>query len=86
MSETYARGGYAAEETTAGGVILMAISFLAAVLVLAGLVYAAGTGERHKAALAAAGCEPNLSPSGCLQYPADADQPVQGIVTPASSS
>jgi hypothetical protein len=42
----------------------VAVSVLSAVLVAAGLLYAAGTGERHKAALAAAGCEPNLSPSG----------------------
>ena len=31
---------------------------------IAGLAYAAGTGGRHKAALAFAQCEPNLSPSG----------------------
>jgi hypothetical protein len=76
MSQTYATGGYTrggyarGEETAAGGVILMAISILAAVLVIAGLAYAAGTGARHKAALAAAGCEPNLSPSGlqCTTY------------------
>jgi hypothetical protein len=49
---------------TYGRVIPIAISFLAAVLVIAGLAYAAGTGGRHKAALAAAQCEPNLSPSG----------------------
>jgi hypothetical protein len=61
-SDTYASGGM--QETSAGGVIVVAISFLAAVLVVAGLVYAAGTSGRHKAALAAAGCEPNLSPSG----------------------
>ena len=60
--ETYARGGQ--EQTTAGSVILVAISLLTAFLVIAGLGYAAGTGGRHKAALAAAGCEPNLSPSG----------------------
>ena len=62
MSETYGIGGQ--EQTSVGGVILGAISFLAAFLVIAGLVYAMGTGERHQAALAAAGCEPNLSPSG----------------------
>jgi hypothetical protein len=61
-SETYGAGGQ--EQTSVGGVILGAISFLAAVLVIAGLIYAMGTGERHQAALAAAGCEPNLSPSG----------------------
>jgi hypothetical protein len=50
--------------TTAGGIIIVAISLLAALLVTAGLIYAAGTSERHKVALAAAGCEPGLSPSG----------------------
>jgi hypothetical protein len=40
------------------------VSLLAALLVTAGLIYATGTGERHEAALAAAGCEPSLSPSG----------------------
>jgi hypothetical protein len=68
MSETYAAGG---QEDTAGGVILVAISILSAVLVIAGLAYATGTGARHKAALAAAECEPNLSPSGlqCTTVP-----------------
>jgi hypothetical protein len=67
-SQTYARGGD--EQARAGGVILAAISVLSAVLVIAGLAYATGTGARHKAALAAAGCEPNLSPSGlqCTTY------------------
>jgi len=51
-SETYGIGGQ--EQTSVGGVILGAISFLAAVLVIAGLIYATGTGERHQAALAAA--------------------------------
>ena len=62
MSETYARGGQ--ESTGAGGFILVVASLLAAVLVLAGLIYAAGTPARHRAALAAAGCEPSLSPAG----------------------
>jgi hypothetical protein len=62
MSETYARGGQG--QTTAGGVIVMASSCLAALLVIAGLIYATGSSERNKAALAAASCEPNLSPSG----------------------
>jgi hypothetical protein len=51
-------------QTTAGAVILMVSSALAALLVIAGLVYATGTGQRHQAALEAAGCEPGLSPSG----------------------
>lgn len=62
MIETYARGGQ--EGTTIGAVTLAVASCLAAALVIAGLVYAAGTSERHDAALAAAGCEPGLSPSG----------------------
>jgi hypothetical protein len=62
MSETCAGGGQ--EETTAGGVIIAVSSVLAALLVIAGLCYASGTGARHEAALAAASCEPNLSPSG----------------------
>lgn len=57
----YAR---APAETKVGGVMIAAISLLATVLVIAGLGYAAGTGERHKIALAAAACEPNLSRSG----------------------
>ena len=68
MSETYTAG--IQEQARTGGVMLVAISFLAAVLVIAGLIYGTGTGQRHKAALAAAGCEPNLSPSGlqCTTY------------------
>jgi hypothetical protein len=62
MSETYATVG--PEDTAVGGVIVIAMSILAAVLVIAGLAYATGTSARHKAALAAAQCEPNLSPSG----------------------
>lgn len=62
MSQTYASGGQ--EDTAAGRIIVMASSLLAALLVIAGLSYAMGTGQRHEAALAAAGCEPNLSPSG----------------------
>jgi len=68
MSESYAGRGYAErgygrgdeKSTRAGGAILAAISTLSAILVLLGLYYATGTTERHKAAMAAAGCEPNL--------------------------
>jgi hypothetical protein len=62
MSEIYASGG--PEQTKAGKVILMAGSSLAALLLIAALIYAMGTGNRHQAALAAAGCEPSLSPAG----------------------
>src|ERR1700691_1030319 len=63
MSETYARGG-GQEQATSGGILIVAISLLSTILVIGALIYAAGTGERHTAALQAAGCEPNLSPSG----------------------
>jgi hypothetical protein len=53
-----ARGGQ--NSTRAGGVILKAVALLSTFLVIWGLYYATGTGERHKVALAAAGCEPNL--------------------------
>ncbi len=53
-----ARGGQ--DSTRAGGVILKAVALLSTFLVVWGLYYATGTGERHKVALAAAGCEPNL--------------------------
>jgi hypothetical protein len=81
--ETYARGGH--DQTAAGRVIVMAAGFMAAVLVIAGLVYATGTSARHKAALAAAGCEPSLFISG---LPCTTQQMVisqyEGIVPPAS--
>jgi hypothetical protein len=66
-SYTSARGSYGRgdeQSTFAGGVLLAIIASLAAVLVLLGLVYAAGTPARHQRALAAGGCEPNLSPNG----------------------
>jgi hypothetical protein len=73
-SETYARRGPA--RISPDSVIVLVMSGLAAVLVIAGLLYAAGTSTRHKAALAAAACEPNLSPSGlqCTTAPALASQ------------
>jgi hypothetical protein len=61
MSETYAPGGYARDGMErAGGVLVVAISILAGVLVIAGLIYATGTGARHQAAVLAADCEPSL--------------------------
>ncbi len=88
ISETYVDRTYAEdgkERTKAGSVLVMVASCLAAVLVIAGLVYAAGTSGRHKAAAAAAGCEPSLFISG---LPCTTQQMVisqyEGIVTPAS--
>jgi hypothetical protein len=83
LTETYATGR-PEQGTRAGGVILVTVSILAAILVAAGLVYAAGTGGRHRAALAAAECEPNLSPSGlpCTTVPMLVSRYVT-IATPA---
>ena len=82
-SETYGIGGQ--EQTAAGRVILMVSSFLAALLVIAGLIYATGTGARHKAAVIAAGCEPSLFISG---MPCTTEQMMasryEAIVTPAT--
>ena len=70
---------------TRGGVIITAISCLSALLVIAALVYATGIGQRHTAALAAADCEPNLSPSGlqCTTVPMLTSE-YMAIYTPAS--
>jgi hypothetical protein len=82
MSETYADEGDRMER--AGGVLVVAISILAGVLVIAGLIYATGTGARHKAAVLAGGCEPSLFISA---LPCTTRQMVisryEGIVTPA---
>jgi hypothetical protein len=82
MSAVYPRGGL--EQAKADRIVVLAISVLSAVLVMAGLFYAAGTSTRHKAALAAAGCEPNLSPSGlqCTTTQMLARQ-FQAVTTPA---
>jgi hypothetical protein len=92
ISQTYAGETYAGEtpardgreRTKAGIVILMLAGFVAAVLVIAGLIYATGASGRHKAALAAAGCEPSLFIVG---LPCTTQQMVIGqyeaIVTPA---
>ncbi len=68
-SETYAEGSR--RQLTTGGVIITAVSCLSALLLIAALLYATGIGQRHAAALAAADCEPNLSPSGqqCTTQP-----------------
>jgi hypothetical protein len=83
MNGTYVRGGQ--ERTTGGWVIIMVSSALAALLVIAGVVYATGTAQRHEAALAAAGCEPGLSPSGlqCTTQQMLTSQYL-AILTPAS--
>ena len=83
MSNTHAAGGQ--DETASGKFILIISSALAALLVIAGLSYAAGTGARHQAALTAAGCEPGLAPPGlqCTTQPMLARE-VMAVVTPAT--
>jgi len=86
MSETYADDMYARgdqENTTAGGVILMVVGFVATILIIAGLIYAMGDHVRNRAALALNDCVPSQSPSG---LPCNTQQMVlsqyEGIVTP----
>lgn len=82
MSETYA-DDY--DRETAGGVLVVAISVLATILVLAGLYYAIGTSARHKTALAVNNCEPSMSPSGLpCNTQAMVISEFNGIVNPAS--
>ena len=83
MSETYA-AGYRPRMTT-GGILIMVSSGLSALLLIAALVYVVGIGPRHVAALAAADCEPNLSPSGqqCTTQPMLAAQ-YAALLAPAS--
>ncbi len=88
MSETYARETYARggqEDTRTGAVILIGSSALAGLLVLLALIYAAGTGQRHQAAMIAADCEPSLFISGlpCITRQMEISQ-YEGIVPPAS--
>jgi hypothetical protein len=82
MSETYADYDYD-RQAAAGGVLLVAISIVAGILVLLGLVYATGAHARNKAALALNDCVPSLSKSG---LPCNTQAMVlsqfQGIVTP----
>ena len=67
-TDTYSRDGQG--QIATGGLIIVTASILSALLVIGALIYATGTGQRHIAALYAAGCEPNLSPSGlqCTTY------------------
>ncbi len=81
-----AKGGQKSgqKSTRTGGVILACVASLSAFLVLWGLYYATGTAERHRVALAAAGCEPNLLSVnvGCTTVQMLNSQ-YKGIVNPA---
>ena len=82
---TEAYPGAGRPKLTKGGVIITAVSCLSALLVIAALGYAAGIGQRHTAALAAADCEPSLSPSGqqCTTQPMMAAE-YAAMLAPAS--
>jgi hypothetical protein len=82
-TETYRAGGE--DQAKAGLVILLVTGFVAAVLVIAGLVYATGTSARHNAAVLAAGCEPTLFIAAlpCTTQQMVASQ-YQAIITPAT--
>ena len=56
---------------TVGGLIITTVSLLSTLLVIGALMYAAGIGHRATTALAAADCEPTLSPAGqpCTTQP-----------------
>jgi len=82
-SETYAGGSR--RELTAGGIMIMISSCLSALLLIAAFIYAIGTGGRTQAALAAAGCEPTLTPSmqQCTTQPILKGQYL-AVITPAT--
>ena len=65
--------------------MIMVISSVSALLLIAALIYAAGIGQRHMAALAAAGCEPTLTPADqpCTTQPILASEYL-AILSPAS--
>ena len=82
-SETYTEGGR--RQLTAGGIMIMTSSWLSALLLIAAIIYALGTGGREQAALAAAGCEPTLTPSmqQCTTQPILKGQYL-AVITPAT--
>ena len=82
-SETYAEGSR--RHLTSGGIMIMTSSCLSALLLIAAIIYALGTGGREQAALAAAGCEPTLTPpmQQCTTQPILASQYL-AVITPAT--
>ena len=82
-SETYAQGRR--RQPTAGGIMIMISSCLSALLLIGAISYALGIGGRERAALAAAGCEPTLTPSmqPCTTQPILASQYL-AVITPAT--
>jgi hypothetical protein len=76
---------HAPRQEQIGKVILIIASCLSAALVIAGLIYATGTGARMEANLLASGCEPGLSSDAqaCTTQPMLASQYL-AVVTPAT--
>jgi len=81
-SETYAEGGR--RPLTTGAIMITIISCLSTLLLIGAVIYATGTGAREQADLAAAGCEPTLTPSmqPCTTQPMLARQYLT-LITPA---
>ena len=82
-SETHAEGSR--RHPTSGGIMIMTSSCLSALLLIAAIIYALGTSGREQAALAAAGCEPTLTPpmQQCTTQPILASQYL-AVITPAT--
>ena len=82
-SETHAEGSR--RHPTSGGIMIVTSSCLSALLLIAAIIYALGTSGREQAALAAAGCEPTLTPSmqPCTTQPILASQYL-AVITPAT--
>ena len=82
-SETHAEGS--GRHPTSGGIMIMTSSCLSALLLIAAIIYALGTSGREQAALAAAGCEPTLTPpmQQCTTQPILASQYL-AVITPAT--
>ena len=85
MSETYTWPGQDRSTEKVGHAIVLVVAFLSALLVTGGLIYATGISARHRAAMAAGGCEPSLFISG---LPCTTEQMIashyEAIVTPAT--
>lgn len=82
--DAYSRGGQ--KDTRAGGVILLVVSSISALLVILGFVYAMNSNERHLVAMRDGDCEPSLFISGlpCVTQTMLVGQ-YEAIVTPAVS-
>jgi hypothetical protein len=82
-SETHAEGSR--RHPTSGGIMIVTSSCLSALLLIAAIIYALGTSGREQAALAAAGCEPTLTPpmQQCTTQPILASQYL-AVITPAT--